>query len=198
MSWRLAHSLEVLRKEVDAAYPARPKSADGTIGDARHQAETSDHNPNAAGVVTAWDITTAPFTIALAEKLRLMGKAGDGRVKYVIYRGHIASAIDGWVWRVYSGASQHFDHIHLSVSAVPAQYDRTDPWRPFTVAAQTAVNPTPTPSSEDEVTPQDLEAIRNMFRTVLGQQGDGDSDPTHDSLADIRRDLAEIKRKLGI
>src|SRR3954471_16871561 len=98
MTWRLAAAIKTLQAEVNAAHPGRPKQADGTIGDARHQAEVSDHNPNPphAGVVTAWDITTAPFTIALAEKLRLMGKTGDGRVKYVIYRGRIASSKQSW------------------------------------------------------------------------------------------------------
>lgn len=149
--WRLAKSLITLQGEVNAAYPNRPKGADGTIGDARHQAEQSDHNPLPPhpGVVTAWDITTAPFTIALAEWFRTHGPS-DGRIKYVIYRARITSAQHGWEWVAYSGYSRHFDHIHLSVSDDPSEYDRTDPWRPFT---QPAVRPTPTPTPTPDPSP---------------------------------------------
>jgi hypothetical protein len=149
MTWRLAKSLDVLRAEVNKAHPNRPKTADGTIGDARHQAEKSDHNPTAPhlGVVTAWDITTADFTDALAETLRLMGKGGDLRVKYVIYKGRICSAKQSWAWRTYTGYSQHFDHIHLSVSDDREQYDRTDPWL-TKVTANATVQPAPLPAVE--------------------------------------------------
>ncbi|MEO6574239.1 MAG: hypothetical protein ABIP89_10390 [Polyangiaceae bacterium] len=153
--WRLARSLGVLQREVNAAHPDRPKSADGTIGDARHAATQSDHNPNPPhpGVVTAWDITTSDFTDALAEKLRLLGLAGHP-VKYVIYKGRITTR-DLKGWKPYSGYSQHFDHIHLSVSDDPAQYDRTDPWLK------------PAPSSEDIVTPADHKAIAAEVVKVL-------------------------------
>jgi len=145
-TWRLAEAIKTLQAEVNARYPDRPRQSDGTIGDARHQAEQSDHNPLPphAGVVTAWDITTAPFTIALAETLRVMGHAGDQRVKYVIYRGRICSAIQDWAWRPYSGFSQHYDHIHLSVSDDPAFYDSHAPWHVFGAPA-----PAPTPAPKE-------------------------------------------------
>lgn len=155
MSWRPAHSLNVLRAQVDAAYPDRPEGADGMIGDARHQAEKSDHNPNSRGVVCAWDITTDDrFTDRLAEDLRVLGKHGDGRVKYVIFKGRIAGpAAKGWEWRPYSGFSKHFDHIHLSVVGTAAQYDRKDPWP---VALKTKPAPKPIPK-EPDVTPEQIE-----------------------------------------
>jgi hypothetical protein len=150
-TWRVAEAIKTLQGEVNSRYPGRPKQADGTIGDARHQAEQSDHNPNPphAGVVTAWDITTAPFTIDLAEQLRLLGKGGDQRVKYVIYRGRITSAQHGWQWVPYSGYSQHFDHIHLSVSDDPRFYDSTDPWDVFgNIHASAHTDPQPLPTLE--------------------------------------------------
>jgi hypothetical protein len=145
-TWRTARAIKTLQAEINAAHPGRPKTADGTIGDVRHQNEShSDHNPNERGVVTAWDITTADFTIPLAESLRRLGERGDKRVKYVIYRGRIAGpAAKGWAWRKYSGFSDHFDHIHLSVSADPNQYDRTDPWFPIVEP-----KPTPAPSTKE-------------------------------------------------
>jgi peptidoglycan hydrolase-like protein with peptidoglycan-binding domain len=130
MTWRPANCLTTLKAQIDAAHPDRPKASDGMIASSAHHAQNpnSDHEPNAAGVVTAWDITTADFTDALAERLRVLGKTGDGRVKYVIYKRRIASSRDGWAWRPYTGTDPHLNHIHLSVSADPAQYDRTDAW----------------------------------------------------------------------
>ena len=61
MAWRLARALDVLRQQVNAAWPDRNKQLDGTIGDLRHQRQgASDHNPNPAGVVCAIDITHDP------------------------------------------------------------------------------------------------------------------------------------------
>lgn len=44
---RIAKSLAVLRSQVDAMAPARAKDNDGWLGDARHQATKSEHNPDA-------------------------------------------------------------------------------------------------------------------------------------------------------
>lgn len=128
MTWRLANSLERLRTQVNQTWPDRPTQSDGTIGDAAHAARQSDHNPNAAGVVCAWDITAAPFSNSLADALRVMGERGDGRVAYVIWNRRITSAAHDWQWVNYNGADPHTSHIHLSVSQNPHQYDRTDRW----------------------------------------------------------------------
>lgn len=169
MTWRVAKAIKTLQGEVNKQYPDRPRGADGTIGDARHQAEKSDHNPVSphAGVVTAWDITTASFTTDLAETLRLMGKAGDERVKYVIYRGRICSSRDNWAWRAYTGYSQHFDHIHLSVSDDPAFYDSTAPWNVFDRHAAHAQHQTTPP--EDELTADDLSKIQAMIDAAVAK-----------------------------
>jgi len=60
MAWRLARGLEKLRSEVNEAWPKRSKASDGTIGDARHSAQKSDHNPDASCVVRALEITDDP------------------------------------------------------------------------------------------------------------------------------------------
>lgn len=133
--WRVAKSLEVLREQLNTKYPLRPTGADGSIGDARHAATKSDHNPVKPhpGIVTARDFTTDDditdgnnFTDDLFDGVRKMLKNNDGRVKYAIYKGKITNS-DGSVSN-YSGFSQHFDHVHISVSNDPKQYDRTDPW----------------------------------------------------------------------
>lgn len=130
MNWRLAKSLEQLRAQVNAAYPNRSKTSDGTIGDARHAASKSDHNPTSAGVVTAIDITHDPaHGVVIADIAEVLRKSLDPRIKYVICNGRIfSSKTSPWVWRPYTGTNAHSKHIHVSVMADPALYDDTRPW----------------------------------------------------------------------
>jgi hypothetical protein len=194
--WRVAKAIKTLQAEVDKAHPDRPKTADGLIGDARHAATKSDHNPvdPHPGVVTAWDITTADFTVALAESLRRMGEAGDARVKYVIYRGQIAGpARRGWSWRPYSGFSQHFDHIHLSVSDDPKQYDRTDPWFPIPVKPKKKPAPPAPQPSEDDVTDDDIEKVADkVFEKLRGYVA------THQDMVVLLRGTADGKHAANL
>lgn len=127
---RLAKSLITLIGQVDAKWPNRDKSSDGSIGDAAHAARASDHNPNAAGVVTALDLDrdiAAGFNArALAEALVA---SRDPRIKYIISNAQIVSSkVSPWQWRPYSGANAHREHIHVSVDADPALYDDARPW----------------------------------------------------------------------
>jgi hypothetical protein len=136
--WRVAESLETLRRELNAKFPTRSKVSDGGIGDARHRTSNSDHNPwvteGAMGIVTARDFTHDPTSGCdagqLAEKIR---SNQDSRVKYVIWNRQIAnsSPIGGqpaWAWRPYSGKNPHNHHVHISVKSDKANYDSTNPW----------------------------------------------------------------------
>lgn len=138
MTWRIAKSLGVLRDEVNERWSDRNKASDGVIGDAAHAASSSDHNPNAAGVVCAFDITHDPAGCDgdyLAELLRT-NRHPD--VKYVIWSGRMFSSYarsgaQPFDWRPYGGADPHTNHVHVSVgfgtdgqSAEP--YDDTDSW----------------------------------------------------------------------
>jgi hypothetical protein len=123
--------LLVLRDQVDAHWPIRDKSNDGMLGDVRHAATTSDHNPNAAGVVTAIDITK---DLAHGLDSRVVAQAlldsRDPRIKYIISDGQICSSkVSPWVWRPYSGADDHSHHFHLSVDADPVLYDSQLLWK---------------------------------------------------------------------
>jgi hypothetical protein len=118
--WVLAPCLGELMDQADAAWPDRDTASDGSIGDARHQAESfSDHNPRqgADGVwyVSAVDITADDFSDALAFNLTL-----DARVKYVIWDRRYYQRVP-WsddpvgAWVPYTGSDPHTGHIHVSV-----------------------------------------------------------------------------------
>lgn len=130
MSWRPAKSLVALRNQINAAFPNRDKASDGTIGDARHQASVSDHNPNKAGVVCAIDIDKdlSP-TVKIDGVVQAITKARDPRIHYIIWRGQIMSSVKSpWVWRKYTGTNGHFEHLHISVKQDPKFYDDSSPW----------------------------------------------------------------------
>lgn len=126
VTWRLARSLEELIEEIDAAWPNRSKASDGTIGDLAHQGRVSDHNPNAADVVTAFDGTHDLANGAdmgkVSEALR---KSKDPRIKYIVFNGRMFSSYaPSWLWRPYTG-DPHTSHMHISVEH---DYDNTKPW----------------------------------------------------------------------
>jgi lysozyme family protein len=181
--WRVAKSLEVLRDQVNAAYPGRRKENDGTIGDAAHQARTSDHNPwvkdGAVGVVTALDITHDPAhgvdTYAIAETLR---RNRDRRIKYVISNRRIfSSQLRAWEWHPYTGANPHDHHVHISVLPNKAFYDDRSPWRLHrVVAGEAAVR-----SEQPHFAGQSEIAMRSSYdqclERVLAHEGGYTNDP---------------------
>jgi hypothetical protein len=113
-----------LREQFDDSFPDRDRSSDGWIGDTRHSARPSDHNPDAkTGVVRAIDVdrdvsgSAKPDLMPdIADQIRLAAKAGDKRIAYVIFEGRIASSRMGWRWRKYSGSNPHTKHCHISFS----------------------------------------------------------------------------------
>lgn len=154
MSWRLAKSLVRLREQINAAYPGRDKTSDGSIGDAKHKSRRSDHNPHieykGQGIVTAIDIdedvdqtgTVEPIIKAIQASL-------DPRVKYIIYEGRITIKGDIQRWKKYSGVNPHRQHAHISVRSDPKLFDDTRDWSigpdtdpaPPSAPAHTAVRP---------------------------------------------------------
>jgi hypothetical protein len=111
---------EQLREQIDTWYPDRRTTSDGWIGDARHSATKSDHNPDERSgfVVRAVDIdsrldSSEQLSIYLADQIRVCAKT-DKRISYVIHNGFIASKIMGFKWRRYRGINPHKKHIHVS------------------------------------------------------------------------------------
>ena len=131
MSWRLATSLQTLRAQVNAAFPTRDKASDGTVGDLSHSARKSDHNPNSAGVVTAWDCDAdlAP-TVTVGTLVDTLFQNKDPRLKYIIFNGRITYRENGKVagWKAYTGPNAHKHHAHISVASDPKLYDDASPW----------------------------------------------------------------------
>ena len=107
-----------LRDQIDTWYPDRRTTSDGWIGDARHSATRSDHNPDDTGCVRAIDVdsrldSSEQISIYLADQIRVCAKT-DKRISYVIHNGFIASKIIGFKWRRYRGINPHKKHIHIS------------------------------------------------------------------------------------
>src|SRR5262245_8563129 len=141
MTWRVANSLNVLLRQVNAAFPNRDKSSDGSIGDESHASRSSDHNPwvkdGGEGVVTARDITNdAPYMDSHQLALALVASR-DERIKYIIDHGMICSGTDqentAWKWRPYSGKNDHSHHVHISVKPQKKYYDDETPWQKATM-----------------------------------------------------------------
>jgi hypothetical protein len=113
-----------LREQIDDDYPDRDRKSDGWVADARHLAKgTSDHIPDARGIVRALDIDSdlsahKEEAYAVVEKLRKLAKNGDKRIKYIIYDGKIMSPLLGWKRRTYKGANPHRSHFHISFTSL--------------------------------------------------------------------------------
>ncbi len=111
-----------LREQFDDSFPDRDRRSDGWIGDTRHAARPSDHNPDSkTGVVRAIDVdrdvsgTPKPDLMPdIADQIRLAAKAGEKRISYIIFDGKIASSKKGWAWRPYTGINAHRHHCHIS------------------------------------------------------------------------------------
>lgn len=132
MKPKLVKAAVQLREQIDDTYADRDRSSDGWVADARHLAAgKSDHIPNAqTGYVYAIDIdrdlsgkAKPDLMPDLADQLRLAARAGDRRIKYIIFDGLICSKILNWKWRKYKGANQHRHHCHVSFVAGKSETD---------------------------------------------------------------------------
>lgn len=130
-SWVLVADLTSLRNEFNALAPNRDKASDGSIGDAAHQKESSDHNPDETGATPyedadninevhaidvdnnlnkpGWDMQRAVDIIVGRHK-----NGTDNRLQNVIYNRKIWSRSWGWTEHPYTGLSAHTEHAHFS------------------------------------------------------------------------------------
>jgi len=122
MKPRLSKAAIQLREQFDDSYADRDRSSDGWIGDTRHAARLSDHNPDAEGWVRAIDIdrdlsgkAKPDLMPDLVDQIRILCKSGiEKRISYIIFDGFIYSSILNWKPRKYTGANKHNHHAHFS------------------------------------------------------------------------------------
>lgn len=131
MGWVVVPALLEGRAQVDARFPNRDKSSEGTIGNQLHAVTTSSHNPDKTGKpeyadgdafdeVRAWDmdkdlndpVVTAEMLVQMwLKKLR----AGEMRwIRYIIFNHRIWHRRDDFVEREYTGSNPHEDHVHIN------------------------------------------------------------------------------------
>ena len=122
MKPKLCKAGQQLREQFDDYFSDRDRTSDGWIGDSRHSARKSDHNPDEQGWVRAIDIdrdlsgrAKPDIMPDVADQLRQLAKS-DKRISYIIFDGKIASAKSAWRWRKYTGINQHRHHCHISFS----------------------------------------------------------------------------------
>lgn len=132
-TWHLSPALDQLRDEINAKFPGRDRSTDGTIGDAAHASRTSQHNPDPAdGSVNAVDMDDDGWP-AVACRDYLIGRARAGlepRLWYIIHNGQIWSRASGFVAKRYTGPNPHTSHFHLSIYYGAATEDSRKRWLP--------------------------------------------------------------------
>lgn len=138
MSWHLAHSLVNFRNEINKKYPKRDKRSDGSIGDSRHSARVSDHNPNSRRSVDAIDID-----VDGVNRMYLVQQAiKHPSTHYVIYNRTIWNRDYGFKARAYHGSDPHTGHIHVSIRQSVSAENSNAPW--LTTAAPKPAAPAPT------------------------------------------------------
>ena len=116
-----------LRSEFNAENPDRDKSSDGWIGDAAHQKEQSDHNPDSQGRVLAIDIdSTGPWPrdntldVYVAFIVDRCQNGVENRLEYIIRNRVIYTRTNGFKGETYTGSDPHTNHAHFS-----ARHDHT-------------------------------------------------------------------------
>ena len=122
MKPKLSKAAIQLRNQVDDSFPDRDRASDGWIGDTRHAARKSDHNPDEQGWVRAIDIDRdlhkggkPDLMPDLVDQVRLACKSkSEKRISYIIFDGRICSHILNWKWRKYTGSNKHIKHAHFS------------------------------------------------------------------------------------
>lgn len=182
--FRLAPALLTLLQQLEQAYPGSgwlnsPQT--GTIGDAKHQAESSsDHNPwldntvraldvaaNVSGVSGIVTVTDAPDCEALFGIVNQLYAAKDPRVYpngYAIYNRRITDWNNPGGFHAQQG-DPHLYHLHISVSQNPAGFNSTAPWP---LPGESTDSGGATPIGEDmPLTEDEWKRLQDMMQTMI-------------------------------
>lgn len=209
-AWRLTHGLSNLLAQIDARFPDRDHTSDGTIGDAAHQAEVSGHNPDdTPGSKPEWngDSDTIPEVRALDVDSDLHDLAGvtaqnlvdwiralpgvSAGIRYMIYDRIIYHERVAFAPAPYTGASAHTEHIHFSGAWTNAGDESTFNYHLDQLG-------------DDDVTPAQMSAlITQLLNTPLGkgtttvgqalQNTAGEVAQLGTAVAALTADVAELK-----
>ena len=149
--WILIPSLKQLFAEFDFIAPGRDHASDGSIGNAAHQTEVSDHNPDdTAGSKAAYndrdgkhevraiDVDNTlriavegfsdPMEGVVQYLLKRCRSGAEQRLEYIIYFRRIWSRSSGWVQKTYTGTSPHTEHAHFSGRHNGSYDTKTQSW----------------------------------------------------------------------
>jgi hypothetical protein len=105
----LAHNLSVRRA---ALLDAKLVTSVGWIGNAAHEAECSDHNPDSRGKVHAIDAMT--LIVANQKAIVEWTLSDTADLEYVINQRTIWTRSNGWKPSRYTGTDPHTNHVHIS------------------------------------------------------------------------------------
>lgn len=119
--------------QLNARFPKRDKSSDGGLGDKAHRKKISSHNPDESGTPEhrdadkVDDIRARDFDVDLRDAetgttmeqvvqhwVRLCRTGKLWWVRYIIYKGRIWHASDGYQTRRYIGVNKHDKHVHVN------------------------------------------------------------------------------------
>jgi hypothetical protein len=196
MAWHLNPALTAFRQAVNAAYPARDKTSDGTIGDAAHQARTSDHNPDPDGSVDAWDMDTDltgpdgyyDLDSQAIEWLKGVFQAHESS-SYWIHEGQIASRGQGWRRRDYDGDNPHNHHVHWNTRE---SHERsTAPWKvDLDMTRDEMLDLLKSVEAQSLIRAAVINGVHGAFKlgaAATGNPNAGDSTPTGRQIRDYAR-----------
>lgn len=131
-AWVVVPCLNEARDQLNARFPGRDKTSDGSIGNLAHQGSPSSHNPDRTGnpewrdgdalnEVRARDFdadlrdpggVTMEHVVQLWVRLARAGKLPF--VRYIIFNRRIWHVRDGFTTRAYTGSNAHDKHCHVN------------------------------------------------------------------------------------
>lgn len=208
-NWILIPCLKALFAEFDRIAPGRDRASDGSIGDAAHQKEVSDHNPDETGSVPIHDADhiNEVHAIDVDNTLResdltmekvvqfILGRCRSGaekRLRYIIYNRRIWSASSGWVQKTYTGASPHTEHAHFSASYETNLEASTASWHleeiPVSLTADDRAWIAANTASPAEVRAQVDAAVAALLTVKIG-----DKASPNRTVGDVLRDQAKLR-----